>query len=60
MMDTRCEALFGLENVPSSQHFAHTHFELRLAHTQKHKQTDGKVSLRICNAGSKEALHKVT
>ena len=34
--------------------------KLKVTHTQKHKQTDGKESLRISGAGSAAALHKVT
>lgn len=34
--------------------------KLKVTHTQKHKQTDGKVGLRISNAGREAALHNVT
>lgn len=39
------------------QHFPHTHLpKPKLTHTQKHKQTHGKASLRIHNPGSGVAL----
>lgn len=46
--------------VSSLQTFLKLASKLKLAHTQKHKQTDGKAALRIRDAGSEAALHKVT